>query len=122
MVERGRYPDGLENEQIPLAARILRVADTYAAQTSSRPFRAALTAEAAKQYLIEWAGIEFDPAEPGYAVFDEGSAQGVAIERDGRMLTVAGARGVALKDGDLIFFGKARARFELTPNQLSEFN
>lgn len=55
------YPDGLESEQIPLAARILRAADTYAALTASRPFRTAWTAEEAKKYLIEWAGIEFDP-------------------------------------------------------------
>jgi HD-GYP domain-containing protein (c-di-GMP phosphodiesterase class II) len=56
------YPDGLETEQIPLAARILRVADTYAAITAARPYRAAKTAEEAKKYLVEWAGIEFDPA------------------------------------------------------------
>ncbi|MGI8555675.1 MAG: HD-GYP domain-containing protein [Pyrinomonadaceae bacterium] len=55
------YPDALEGAQIPLAARILRVADTYAALTSARPFRSAMTAEEAKKYLIEWAGIEFDP-------------------------------------------------------------
>lgn len=55
------YPDGLEAEQIPLAARILRVADTYAAMTAARPYRPARTAEEAKRYLIEWAGIEFDP-------------------------------------------------------------
>jgi HD-GYP domain-containing protein (c-di-GMP phosphodiesterase class II) len=56
------YPDGLEGEQIPLAARILRVADTYAALVSPRPFRAAMTIEEARKYMIEWAGIEFDPA------------------------------------------------------------
>lgn len=55
------YPDGLESEQIPLAARILRAADSYAALTASRPFRSAWTADEAKKYLIEWAGIEFDP-------------------------------------------------------------
>ncbi len=55
------YPDGIENEQIPLAARILRVSDTYASLTAARPSRAARTAEEAKKYLIEWAGIEFDP-------------------------------------------------------------
>lgn len=55
------YPDGLEGEQIPLAARILRVSDTYAAMTAARPYRAAKTAEEAKKYLIEWSGIEFDP-------------------------------------------------------------
>ena len=56
------YPDGLESEQTPLAARILRVADTYAALTAARPHRAALGAEDARKYMIEWAGIEFDPA------------------------------------------------------------
>ena len=56
------YPDGLEGEHIPLAARILRVADTYLALTSDRPFRAALSEDAAKRYLVEWAAIEFDPS------------------------------------------------------------
>jgi HD-GYP domain-containing protein (c-di-GMP phosphodiesterase class II) len=55
------YPDGLAGEQIPLAARILRVADTYASLTSARPFRAALTEEEARKRLVEWAAIEFDP-------------------------------------------------------------
>lgn len=57
----GGYPDALVGEQIPLAARILRVADTYASMTEARPFRAAISAAEAKRYLIEWAGIEFDP-------------------------------------------------------------
>ncbi len=58
----GGYPDGLEGEQIPLAARILRVADTYSALISSRPFRSAQIEDEALKYLVEWAGIEFDPA------------------------------------------------------------
>ena len=55
------YPDALRREQIPLAARILRVADAYAALTDARPFRPALTAERARRHLAEWAGLEFDP-------------------------------------------------------------
>lgn len=55
------YPDALEREQIPLAARLLRVADTFSAMTAARPFRAAISERAAKTYLTEWAGIEFDP-------------------------------------------------------------
>jgi HD-GYP domain-containing protein (c-di-GMP phosphodiesterase class II) len=55
------YPDRLTGEQIPLAARILRVADTYAALTDDRPRRVAMSDAEAKKYLIEWAGIEFDP-------------------------------------------------------------
>lgn len=57
----GGYPDALEREQIPLAARILRVADTYSALTAVRPYRDARSEAEAKRLLAEWAGIEFDP-------------------------------------------------------------
>src|SRR5689334_11855719 len=56
------YPDALRREEIPLAARILRVVDSYVALTDARPFRAALTVEAARRELIDRAGIEFDPS------------------------------------------------------------
>lgn len=55
------YPDALRQQEIPLAARILRVADSYAALTDARPFRPAMTAEAARKLIVERAGIEFDP-------------------------------------------------------------
>lgn len=55
------YPDGLRFEQIPLGARILRVADSYASLTDERPFRKAYSEQQARQHLIEWTGIEFDP-------------------------------------------------------------
>jgi putative nucleotidyltransferase with HDIG domain len=55
------YPDALAGAQIPLAARILRLSDTFCALTADRPFRAAFSESDAKNYLIEWAGIEFDP-------------------------------------------------------------
>lgn len=55
------YPDALRREEIPLAARILRVADSYAALTDARPFRAALTVEDARREIINRAGLEFDP-------------------------------------------------------------
>ena len=57
----GGYPDALEGEQIPLAARILRVADSYAALTDNRPRRHAMQDDEAKRYMTEWAGLEFDP-------------------------------------------------------------
>lgn len=56
------YPDALRREEIPLAARILRVADAYAALTDDRPFRPSLSEEAARRELAHRAGIEFDPA------------------------------------------------------------
>ena len=77
------YPDGLEREQIPLAARILRVADTYAALTGTRPFRAAIGAEEARKYINDFAGIEFDPQVAktllGLSVHDESQSISVNI-------------------------------------------
>ena len=77
------YPDGLEREQIPLAARILRVADTYAALTGTRPFRAAIGAEEARKYINDFAGIEFDPRVAktllGLSVPDESQSISVNI-------------------------------------------
>ena len=56
------YPDAMQGEDIPLAARILRLADSYAALTDARPFRWAFTAEEATSEIVKRAGIEFDPA------------------------------------------------------------
>jgi HD-GYP domain-containing protein (c-di-GMP phosphodiesterase class II) len=55
------YPDGLRFEQIPLGARILRVADAYASLTDARPFRQAYTERQAREHVLEWTGLEFDP-------------------------------------------------------------
>ena len=55
------YPDGLRGEEIPLAGRILRLADSYAALTAARPHREAHSIAIARWLIIEQAGIEFDP-------------------------------------------------------------
>lgn len=55
------YPDGLRGDEIPLAGRILRLADSYASLTATRPFRPAFSETVARQKIIERAGIEFDP-------------------------------------------------------------
>ena len=55
------YPDRLVGEQIPLTARILRVADTFSALSGARPFRPAMSEDEARKHLAEWAGLEFDP-------------------------------------------------------------
>ncbi|HEV7745614.1 MAG TPA: HD domain-containing phosphohydrolase [Pyrinomonadaceae bacterium] len=56
------YPDALRQDEIPLAARILRLADSYAALTDARPYRPALTEEEARTRIVGNTGIEFDPA------------------------------------------------------------
>src|SRR5205823_5691480 len=55
------YPAGLAGEQIPLASRIIRVADAYDAITSPRPFREALDHGTAVARLKEMSGAHFDP-------------------------------------------------------------
>jgi cyclic di-GMP phosphodiesterase len=47
------YPDGLAGENIPLLARILQVADIYDALTTERPYKPALTPEAAFALMEE---------------------------------------------------------------------
>jgi HD-GYP domain-containing protein (c-di-GMP phosphodiesterase class II) len=56
------YPLGLAGEAIPLEARILAVADAYEAMTADRPYRAALSRDAARAELLACAGTQFDPA------------------------------------------------------------
>jgi putative nucleotidyltransferase with HDIG domain len=56
------YPDGLAGEAIPLAARIVAVADAYSAMTSDRPYRRALSEGRARRELWAHAGTQFDPA------------------------------------------------------------
>ncbi|HWP36954.1 MAG TPA: HD domain-containing phosphohydrolase [Gemmatimonadales bacterium] len=55
-------PDGLRGEQIPLMARIVTVADSFDAMTSSRPYRPALPVEHALTELLTRSGDQFDPA------------------------------------------------------------
>ena len=56
------YPRGLKGEQIPLACRIIRVADEYDLLTQSRVLSAAVNHDEAMRLLWEQAGSEFDPA------------------------------------------------------------
>lgn len=56
------YPDGLAGEQIPLAARILAVADAYDAMASDRPYRKGMPHERVERILREGAKTQWDPA------------------------------------------------------------
>lgn len=55
------YPDGLRGEQIPLAARVFAVVDSYDAMTSDRPYRGSMEVERALEEIREGAGSQFDP-------------------------------------------------------------
>lgn len=55
------YPDGLKAEDIPIASRVLAVADAYDAMTSDLPFGSAHSREKALEAIADGAGTQFDP-------------------------------------------------------------
>ncbi len=55
------YPEGLSGEDIPLFSRVILIADTFDAMTSTRSYREGLPYEVAYEELIEFAGSQFDP-------------------------------------------------------------
>ena len=56
------YPCGLAGTAIPLAARIVALADVYDALTSSRPYKPAFSHEQARRIIVFESGRRFDPA------------------------------------------------------------
>ena len=54
------YPDGLRGETIPLAARVVAVADAFEAMVASRPYSRARTPREAVAETIDCAGRQFD--------------------------------------------------------------
>jgi HD-GYP domain-containing protein (c-di-GMP phosphodiesterase class II) len=55
------YPRSLKAEDIPLGARIIAIADTIDAMSTSRPYRRAMTNEEVRSELQREAGKQFDP-------------------------------------------------------------
>ncbi|MDP1699277.1 MAG: HD domain-containing protein [Xanthomonadaceae bacterium] len=58
----GGYPAGTRGRDIPLAARIVAVADVFDALTSKRPYKEAWSLQRGLDYLREQSGKHFDPA------------------------------------------------------------
>jgi hypothetical protein len=55
------YPDRLKGEEIPLAARMITVADSFDAMISERPYKPSRKREEAMVELIRCSGTQFDP-------------------------------------------------------------
>ena len=55
------YPDGLFGDEIPLAARIIAVADAYHAMVSDRPYRGRCSAGAARSEIVRCSETQFCP-------------------------------------------------------------
>jgi diguanylate cyclase (GGDEF)-like protein len=68
------YPHGLAGTEIPVGARIVSIVDAYEAMIAGRPYRAAISHDAAVAELRRQAGIQFDPelVEVFALVFDTG--------------------------------------------------
>jgi len=54
------YPEGLAGEQIPISARVLALADSYDAMTSSRPYRKAMSHDQSVEKIKRCAHFQFD--------------------------------------------------------------
>ena len=61
-VDGSGYPEGLRGDAIPLASRIIAVADAFDAMTTNRPYRAAMSREDAMAELHRCSDTQFDPA------------------------------------------------------------
>jgi HD-GYP domain-containing protein (c-di-GMP phosphodiesterase class II) len=55
------YPDRIKGEQIPLSARIILIADTFDAMTTTRPYRKGSGSDYAYKELKQFSGRQFDP-------------------------------------------------------------
>jgi len=56
------YPNGLQADEIPVAARVVAVADVFDALTTRRPYKEPMPLDVARDYLVENQGRQFDPA------------------------------------------------------------
>ncbi len=61
-VDGNGYPNGLSNDDIPILARIIAVADAYNAMTSDRPYRDAMPSRVARMRLAQAVESQFDTA------------------------------------------------------------
>lgn len=55
------YPHGLRQDEIPLAGRIIMLADSYDAMTTTRPYQPRRTVEQAMEEIARCQGTQFDP-------------------------------------------------------------
>lgn len=59
-IDGAGYPDGIKGDNIPTVARIILIADTFDAMTTTRPYRKGLAHEIAYKELKHFAGRQFD--------------------------------------------------------------
>ena len=57
----GGYPEGIKGEEIPKQARIVTVADTFDAMTTTRPYQQAMETRYVVERIKQFAGARYDP-------------------------------------------------------------
>lgn len=75
------YPKGLKDGEIPVIAKIISVADTYDAMTTTRPYRKGLPTGVAIDEIKKWTGRQFDESivEAFIKAFDAGEITNVPV-------------------------------------------
>jgi putative nucleotidyltransferase with HDIG domain len=70
----GGYPEGLKGEEIPLQARIVTVADTFDAMTTTRPYQKAMEIQFVVDRIRQFAPSRFDPriVEAFFSAWEKG--------------------------------------------------
>ena len=89
--EGGGYPDGIKGEAIPMQARIVTVADTFDAMTTTRPYQKAMEIGYVVERIKSFSGVRYDPVV--VEAFLRGHARGRFDPASPRRGGGGGARG-----------------------------
>lgn len=74
------YPRRLKGEEIPLSGRLMAVADVYDALISKRVYKPAFSHDKAKEIIIDWKGVNFDPKVVEAFLAEEDQFKKIAAE------------------------------------------
>ena len=92
------YPAGLREDQIPLAAQIIAVADAYQAMTAERPYRGAMSSKSALKELRANAGTQFNPVVvEAFIATVEGDRHAERVETDSQQVFQQALQAIAIR-------------------------
>jgi HD-GYP domain-containing protein (c-di-GMP phosphodiesterase class II) len=92
------YPAGLREDQIPLAAQIIAVADAYQAMTAERPYRGAMSGKAALKELRANAGTQFNPVVvEAFIATVEGDRRSAGAQTDSQLIFQQALQAIAIR-------------------------
>ncbi|HKC84273.1 MAG TPA: HD domain-containing phosphohydrolase [bacterium] len=98
------YPQGLREDQIPLAAQIIAVADAFAAMTAERPYRRAMAQKNAVAELRANAGTQFNPVvvEAFIAILGGERRAETAAASDSQQIFQQALQAIAIRSDDQV--------------------